>query len=115
MSEAGEEDRGRGRLDCLKTGERRLRTSESVLLGQENGQHGLTVVARMTKGLEGNGLGWATRGKDEENLEMNLRAIRVDGCGEAEDLEEVPCAALAGLALGDELGRGIEVGVKRPR
>jgi hypothetical protein len=106
----GEEDKRRGRLDCLKTGEQRLRTSESILLGQENGQHGLAIVAGMAKGLEGDGFGWAARSEDEENLEAKLRAIRVDGGGEAEDLEEVPGSTGEALALVGELGRWVEIG-----
>ena len=60
---------------------------QSIFVGQEDGQYGLAVVARMADCLEVHGLGRAARRKNEEDLEVDLRAIRVDGCGEAEDLE----------------------------
>ena len=50
-------------------------------------------------------------GHEEEDLEEDLRAIRVDGDGEEEDLEEVPGAAREGLTSGDEVRGRIEVGV----
>jgi hypothetical protein len=82
----------------------------SVLGWEEDRQDGIGVVAGTTDSLELDRNGRGGGGHEEEDREVDLRAVGVNGDSEEEDLEEVPGAAREGLTSGDELRRRIEVG-----